>query len=84
MTYFSSVCYCLSVAAEIPYRPTIDGALVGFEMVKCRGDRNRLSAALSRAASTVDIYRVPNAEISNNWHLEDYVSLMQRLGVGKP
>jgi SnoaL-like polyketide cyclase len=32
----------------------------------------------------VDIYRVPNEEISDNWHLEDHVSLMQQLGVGKP
>jgi hypothetical protein len=26
---------------------------------------------------TVDIYRVPNGQISDNWHLEDNLSLMQ-------
>jgi predicted ester cyclase len=32
----------------------------------------------------VDIYRVQNAQISDNWHLEDNLSLMQQLGVVKP
>src|SRR5260370_24021501 len=29
----------------------------------------------------VDIYRVQNGRISDNWHLEDNLSLMQQLGV---
>ena len=32
----------------------------------------------------VDIYRVQNAQISDNWHLEDNLSLLQQLGVVKP
>ena len=32
----------------------------------------------------VDIYRVQNGQISENWHLEDNLSLMQQLGVVKP
>jgi predicted ester cyclase len=32
----------------------------------------------------VDIYRVQNGQISDNWHLEDNLSLMQRLGSVKP
>jgi predicted ester cyclase len=32
----------------------------------------------------VDIYRVQNGQISDNWHLEDNLSLMQQLGVVKP
>jgi predicted ester cyclase len=32
----------------------------------------------------VDIYRVQNGQISDNWHLEDNLSLMQQLGVLKP
>ena len=32
----------------------------------------------------VDIYRVQNGKISDNWHLEDNLSLMQQLGVVKP
>jgi predicted ester cyclase len=32
----------------------------------------------------VDIYRVQNGQISDNWHLEDNLSLMQQLGVAKP
>ena len=32
----------------------------------------------------VDIYRVQNGRISDNWHLEDNLSLMQQLGVVKP
>jgi predicted ester cyclase len=32
----------------------------------------------------VDIYRVQNAQISDNWHLEDNLSLMQQLGAVKP
>jgi predicted ester cyclase len=32
----------------------------------------------------VDIYRVQNGHISDNWHLEDNLSLMQQLGVVKP
>ena len=32
----------------------------------------------------VDIYRVQNGRISDNWHLEDNLSLMQQLGVAKP
>ena len=29
----------------------------------------------------VDIHRVQNGQISDNWHLEDNLSLMQQLGV---
>jgi len=32
----------------------------------------------------VDIYRVRNGQISDNWHLEDNLSLMQQLGVVTP
>jgi len=32
----------------------------------------------------VDIYRVQDGKISDNWHLEDNLSLMQQLGVIKP
>jgi len=32
----------------------------------------------------VDIYRVQNGQITDNWHLEDNLSLMQQLGVVKP
>jgi len=32
----------------------------------------------------VDVYRVQNGQISDNWHLEDNLSLMQQLGVIKP
>jgi predicted ester cyclase len=32
----------------------------------------------------VDIYRVQNGQISDNWHLEDNLSLTQQLGVVKP
>ena len=32
----------------------------------------------------VDMYRVQNGQISDNWHLEDNLSLMQQLGVVKP
>jgi predicted ester cyclase len=32
----------------------------------------------------VDIYRVQKGQISDNWHLEDNLSLMQQLGVVKP
>jgi len=32
----------------------------------------------------VDIYRVQNGQVSDNWHLEDNLSLMQQLGVVKP
>jgi predicted ester cyclase len=32
----------------------------------------------------VDIYRVQDGQISDNWHLEDNLSLMQQLGVVKP
>jgi predicted ester cyclase len=32
----------------------------------------------------VDIYRVQDGHISDNWHLEDNLSLMQQLGVVKP
>ena len=32
----------------------------------------------------VDIYRVQNGQISDNWHLEDNLSLMQQLGIVKP
>ena len=32
----------------------------------------------------VDIYRVQNGQISDNWHLEDNLVLMQQLGVVKP
>jgi predicted ester cyclase len=32
----------------------------------------------------VDIYRVQNGQISDNWHLEDNLSLMRQLGVVKP
>jgi predicted ester cyclase len=32
----------------------------------------------------VDIYRVQNGQISDNWHLEDNLLLMQQLGVVKP
>ena len=32
----------------------------------------------------VDIYRVQNGQISDNWHLEDNLSLMQQLGVVAP
>jgi len=31
----------------------------------------------------VDIYRVQNGQISDNWHLEDNLSLMQQLGAVK-
>ena len=31
-----------------------------------------------------DIYRVQDGQISENWHLEDNLSLMQQLGVVKP
>jgi steroid delta-isomerase-like uncharacterized protein len=31
----------------------------------------------------VDIYRVANGQISENWHLEDNLSLMQQLGAEK-
>jgi predicted ester cyclase len=32
----------------------------------------------------VDIYRAQNGQISDNWHLEDNLSLMQQLGVVQP
>jgi steroid delta-isomerase-like uncharacterized protein len=32
----------------------------------------------------VDIYRVRDGQISDNWHLEDNLSLMQQLGTVKP
>jgi predicted ester cyclase len=32
----------------------------------------------------VDIYRVQHGQISDNWHLEDNLSLMQQLGVVTP
>jgi predicted ester cyclase len=32
----------------------------------------------------VDCYRVQNGQISDNWHLEDNLSLMEQLGVVKP
>jgi len=32
----------------------------------------------------VDIYRVQDGQISDNWHLEDNLSLMRQLGVVKP
>ena len=32
----------------------------------------------------VDVYRVQNGQISDNWHMEDNLSLMQQLGVVKP
>jgi len=32
----------------------------------------------------VDIYRVQNGQISDNWHLEDNLSLMQQLGFVTP
>jgi len=32
----------------------------------------------------VDIYRVQNGQISDNWHLEDNLSLMQQLRAVKP
>ena len=32
----------------------------------------------------VDIYRVQNGQISDNWHLEDNLSLMQQLGALNP
>jgi predicted ester cyclase len=32
----------------------------------------------------VDIYRVQNGQISDNWHLEDNLALMQQLGAVKP
>jgi predicted ester cyclase len=32
----------------------------------------------------VDIYRVQNGQISDNWHLEDNLSLMQQLGAVQP
>jgi predicted ester cyclase len=32
----------------------------------------------------VDIYRVQNEQIADNWHLEDNLSLMQQLGLVKP
>jgi predicted ester cyclase len=32
----------------------------------------------------VDIYRIQNGQISDNWHLEDNLSLMQQLGAVKP
>jgi predicted ester cyclase len=32
----------------------------------------------------VDVYRVQNGQISDNWHLEDNLSLMQQLGAVKP
>jgi predicted ester cyclase len=32
----------------------------------------------------VDIYRVQNGQISDNWHLEDNLSVMQQLGAVKP
>ena len=32
----------------------------------------------------VDIYRVQDGQISDNWHLEDNLSLMQQLGVVTP
>ncbi len=32
----------------------------------------------------VDIYRVQNGQISDNWHLEDNLSLLQQLGLIKP
>ena len=32
----------------------------------------------------VDIYRVQNGQISDNWHLEDNLALMQQLGVVTP
>jgi len=32
----------------------------------------------------VDIYRVQNGQISDNWHLEDNLSLMQQLGIVGP
>jgi predicted ester cyclase len=33
---------------------------------------------------TLDIYRVQNGQISDDWHLEDNLSLMEQLGVVKP
>jgi predicted ester cyclase len=32
----------------------------------------------------VDIYRVQNGQISDNWHLEDNLALMQQFGAVKP
>jgi predicted ester cyclase len=32
----------------------------------------------------VDIYRVQNGQISDNWHLEDNLALMEQLGAIKP
>jgi predicted ester cyclase len=32
----------------------------------------------------VDVYRVPNGQISDNWHLEDNLALMEQLGAVKP
>ena len=32
----------------------------------------------------VDIYRVQDGQVSENWHLEDNLSLMQQLGVVTP
>ena len=43
-----------------------------------RGDGREISFR------AVDIYRVQNGQISDNWHLEDNLSLMQQLGVVKP
>jgi len=32
----------------------------------------------------VDVYRVQNGQISDNWHLEDNLALMEQLGAVKP
>jgi hypothetical protein len=36
------------------------------------------------ASAQFDIYRVQNGQVSDNWHLEDNLSLMQQLGVVTP
>jgi predicted ester cyclase len=58
-------------------RYTFTGHFAGsFKDVK--GDGREISFR------AVDIYRVQNGQISDNWHLEDNLSLMQQLGVVKP
>jgi steroid delta-isomerase-like uncharacterized protein len=58
-------------------RYTFKGHFTGnFKGVK--GDGREISFR------AVDIYRVQNGQISDNWHLEDNLSLMQQLGVVTP
>jgi hypothetical protein len=49
-----------------------------------RPGKTSADPAKSIPPDAVDIYRVQSGHISDNWHLEDNLSLMQQLGVVKP